>query len=72
MVKSGLVIYLALFTWQSWLQALRQTGRFEVQQAGSFYLPVWPTRWLLPIAGGLMALYTTLWVLNALMRRRRG
>jgi TRAP-type C4-dicarboxylate transport system permease small subunit len=66
-VKLGLVAYLALFTWQTWAQAVRQTGRGEVQQAGAFYLPVWPTRWLLPLAGGLMAL----WVIDAVLKRTR-
>lgn len=70
-VKLGLVAYLALFTWQSYLQALRQTGRGEVQQAGTLYLPVWPTRWLLPLAAGLMALWTVLAVVDAIARRTR-
>ncbi len=71
MVRLGLVAYLALFTWQTTLQAIRQTGRAEMQQAGIFYLPVWPTRWLLPLAGGLMALWVTLWVIDAVLRRVR-
>lgn len=71
-VKAGLVAYLGLFTWQTWLQAVRQTGRGEVQQAGAFYIPVWPTRWLLPLAGGLMALWTLLYIVDAAMKRRRG
>ncbi len=71
-VKLALVAYLGLFTWQSTLQALRQTARGELAQAGSVYLPVWPTRWLLPVAGGLMALWLVAQTLDALARRRRG
>jgi TRAP-type C4-dicarboxylate transport system permease small subunit len=70
-VKLGLVAYLGLFTWQTWLQAIRQTERSEVQQAGTLYLPVWPTRWLLPLAGGLMALWVVLAVAQAVLKRRR-
>lgn len=70
-VKLGLVAYLALFTWQTWEQALRQTGRGELQQAGTFYIAVWPTRWLLPLAGGLMALWVALATVDAVARRVR-
>ena len=70
-VKLGLVAYLRLFTWQTALQAIRQTGRGEVQQAGTLYIPVWPTRWLLPIAGGLMALWVLLAVIDAVIKRTR-
>jgi TRAP-type C4-dicarboxylate transport system permease small subunit len=69
-VRLGLVAYLALFTWQTWLQAIRQTERGEIQQAGTIYLPVWPTRWLLPLAGGLMALWVVLAVVDAVLKRR--
>ncbi len=70
-VKAALVAYLALFAWQTWLQALRQTARGEVQQAGTLYLPVWPTRWLLPLAAGLMALWVVLHALDQILRRVR-
>lgn len=71
-VKLITIFYLGLFAWQSYLQAVRQTGRGEVQEAGGFFMPVWPTRWLLPIAGGLAALYLVFWVIHALGARRRG
>lgn len=71
-VKTVLVIYLAMFTWQSWLTAIKYTGRGEVQQAGSHYLPVWPTRWLLPLAGGLMATWLVLHIADQMARRLRG
>jgi TRAP-type C4-dicarboxylate transport system permease small subunit len=71
-VKTVLVLYMALFAWQSALYAVRQTARGEVQQAGGFYLPVWPTRWLLPLAGGLMALWLTLHIVDRLARHLRG
>ena len=69
-VKAGLVAYLGLFCWQTWIEALRQTERGELQQAGAFYLPVWPTRWLLPVAAGLMALYIVFGIAEAILKRR--
>ena len=40
--------------------------------AGTKYIPVWPSRWVLPIAGALMAIYLVLRVLsdiNSAMKR---
>jgi TRAP-type C4-dicarboxylate transport system permease small subunit len=54
------IIYVSLFTWQTFVRAVQQTEAGEVWQAGSAYVPVWPSRWMLPIAGGLMVLYLVL------------
>jgi len=54
-VRLVVAIYFGLLAWQSAVEALRHTARGEVQQAGALYLPVWPTRWLLPVAAGLAA-----------------
>lgn len=59
-VKLAIILYLAIFTWQAWLMAVQQTELGEVWEAAGFYIPVWPTRWMLPFAGGLMLLYTLL------------
>lgn len=48
--------YVAIFVWQTWLSALSKTKRGEVWEIFGGYLPIWPTRWLLPIAGGAMFL----------------
>ena len=42
---------------------MRQTRAGEVWHAGTMYLPVWPSRWVLPLAGGLMMLYLVLRVI---------
>jgi TRAP-type C4-dicarboxylate transport system permease small subunit len=63
-VRLAVLGYLGLMAWQAGLHALRQTERGEVLQAGALYLPVWPSRWLLPVAAGLAAL----WVAAALAR----
>ncbi len=60
-------LYLGLLAWQSGAVAVRHTVRGEVQQAGTLYLPVWPARWLLPVAAGLAAAC----LLLALARRAR-
>jgi len=54
------IAYLSLFTWQTGLRAMQQYRANEVWEAATLYIPVWPSRWLLPVAGGLMALYLVL------------
>ena len=49
--------YVGIFTWHTWLRALRQMAADESIQVGSSYLAVWPSRFVLPAAGGLMAVY---------------
>jgi TRAP-type C4-dicarboxylate transport system permease small subunit len=56
-VKFVTMIYVALFTWRTVLRAISQTQLGEVWLAGTKYLPVWPSRWVLPIAGALMVIY---------------
>ena len=49
-VKIFTAICVAVFTYQTFLAALRQTRAGEVWIAGTMYLPVWPCRWLLPLS----------------------
>jgi TRAP-type C4-dicarboxylate transport system permease small subunit len=65
-------LYVAIFTWETFLRAEQQTGAGEVWQAGTVFIPVWPSRWLLPIAGGLMVLYIVLRLARDLRRRPAG
>jgi hypothetical protein len=60
----------AIFTYQTFLAALQRTSAGEVWLAGTKYLPVWPTRWLLPLAGSLMIAHLVLRVLADLARGR--
>lgn len=48
------ITYVSAFVWQSWLSALSRTQRGEVWEIQGGYLPIWPTRWILPIAGAVM------------------
>ena len=56
-VKIVTLLYVSLFTWRTTLRAISQTRAGEVWIAGTNYLPVWPSRWVLPIAGALMVVY---------------
>ncbi len=51
------MLYVSVFTWETFIRAQHQTEAGEVWQAGTVFIPVWPSRWLLPLAGGLMVLY---------------
>jgi TRAP-type C4-dicarboxylate transport system permease small subunit len=68
-VKIATALYTALFTYETYLRAVQQTRGGEVHQMGSAYLPVWPSRWMLPIAGGLMVLYLALRIVRDAARR---
>jgi TRAP-type C4-dicarboxylate transport system permease small subunit len=59
-VKVATVAFLAIFVWRTTLRALDQMRAGEVWQAGTSYISIWPSRWVLPVAGGLMALYLVL------------
>ncbi|MFV0244722.1 MAG: TRAP transporter small permease [Qingshengfaniella sp.] len=50
------ILYVSAFVWQSWISAVAKTRRNEVWEIFGGYLPIWPTRWLLPVAGAVMVL----------------
>jgi TRAP-type C4-dicarboxylate transport system permease small subunit len=64
-------VYLAVFTWQTGVRALQQFRLGEAWQASGGYLAVWPSRWMLPVAGGLMLAYLVLRLAADLAHRRR-
>ena len=68
-VKIFTAICVAVFTYQTFLAALRQTQAGEVWIAGTMYLPVWPSRWLLPLSGALMVLHLILRVIAEVLER---
>jgi TRAP-type C4-dicarboxylate transport system permease small subunit len=59
-VKAFTALCVAVFAYQTFWAALRQTRAVEVWIAGTMYLPVWPSRWVLPVSGLFMALYLVL------------
>lgn len=51
-----IIVYVTAFVWQTWISALSKTQRGEVWEILGGFLPIWPTRWLLPVAGAAMVL----------------
>jgi TRAP-type C4-dicarboxylate transport system permease small subunit len=70
-VKLFTAICVAVFSYQTFLAALRQTRAGEVWLAGTMYLPVWPSRWALPVSGLVMVLYLILRVIAELIGAAR-
>ncbi len=58
------VVFIALFVWQTTREAIAQTRAGEVLQAANMYVPIWPSRWLLPASGALMVAYLALRILH--------
>lgn len=54
------IAYVSLFSWEAAVRALHQFRADEVWEAAGGFIPVWPSRCLLPLAGGLMAFYLLL------------
>jgi TRAP-type C4-dicarboxylate transport system permease small subunit len=52
--------YVAIFTWQTFVGAQQATELQETWQAGVHFLPIWPSRWLLPLGGTCMVFYLVL------------
>lgn len=63
-IKMLTLFYISIFTWQTWSRALQQMSRGEALQIVTDYLPVWPSRFALPLAGGLMAIYLVLRIIS--------
>jgi TRAP-type C4-dicarboxylate transport system permease small subunit len=66
-VKIVTFTYCVVFCWQTWTRAVQQTWAGpagEVWEAAGGFIPVWPSRWMLPMAAGLMALYLVLRVVR--------
>lgn len=71
LVKIVTIAYVSLFTWQTCVRAIEQTRAGEVWEAAGRFIPVWPSRWMLPIAGGSMVLYLILRVVSDAVRAAR-
>jgi TRAP-type C4-dicarboxylate transport system permease small subunit len=64
--------YVSFFVWRATMRATEQYYAGEVWQAGTNYLAIWPSRFVLPVAGMLMVVYLVLRVvadLSAAVRR---
>jgi len=57
-VTNGItVVYVMVFAFYTGDMAIEQTVTGEVMEMGDGFMDVWPARWMLPIAFGLMGLY---------------
>lgn len=63
-VKIALIVYVAVFTWETWLTALKKMASQESLQVGGSYLIVWPSRYVLPATGVLMVVYLVVRVMR--------
>jgi TRAP-type C4-dicarboxylate transport system permease small subunit len=59
-ISFALGVFMVLFAYQTFNEAVSMTNIGEVHQAATILLPKWPPRWFLPIGGALMALYAFL------------
>jgi len=67
-VKLLVIVYLSVFTYQTFFRAIQQMRAGEVWEAAGGYIIVWPSRWLLPFAAGLMLVYLVLRVVADVTR----
>lgn len=67
-VRVFVLVYVSVFAWQTWIRAVQQTRTGEVWEAAGGFILVWPSRWLLPIAAGLMGVYLVLRILRDIGR----
>lgn len=63
-VKVVMLVYISAFCWETGVRALQQTRAGEVWEAAGGFIPVWPSRWMLPIGAGMMAIYLALRILR--------
>lgn len=71
LVRILTLLYVAAFTWQAGARAIQQIQAGEVWQIPGGFLLIWPSRCLLPLAGGLMALYLLVRVMSDIARAVR-
>jgi TRAP-type C4-dicarboxylate transport system permease small subunit len=67
-VKIVMIVYMAVFSWETYVRALQQTRAGEVWQAAGFFIPIWPSRWMLPLSGLMMIIYLILRVVRDIRR----
>jgi TRAP-type C4-dicarboxylate transport system permease small subunit len=68
LVKILTALYTAVFGYETYVRAVQQTLAGEVWQAGGIFIPVWPCRWMLPLAAALMVVYLVLRIVRDLGR----
>lgn len=62
------LVYMTIFTWNTVAEAIYQTSQLEIWETGTTMIPIWPSRWVIPIGCGAMVLF----VVFHLVRDLRG
>jgi len=71
-IKLLTILWVSVFSYQTFIRALQQTRAGEVWEAAGGFILIWPSRWMLPISGGLMVLYLILRVISDIGHHARG
>lgn len=66
------VIYVVGLAWRGWDEALLQTEVREAWETATYDLPVWPSRWFVPLGCGAMAIGMLLLLFDNLSYGLRG
>ncbi len=54
-VTSFTILYMSVFTWRTAVSAIDETAiREQFRESAIGFVPAWPSRWILPVAGFLM------------------
>jgi hypothetical protein len=56
--------YVCVFVWQTFIRAVEQMHQGEALEVGGSYMSLWPSRYLLPLAGALMMIYLVVRVIR--------
>jgi TRAP-type C4-dicarboxylate transport system permease small subunit len=71
-VASVTFIYVSVFTWKAVEIAIEKTEIREAKEAGIGFVQIWPSRWLVPIGFGLMAIYILIYIFRDFSAARHG
>jgi len=71
-VKLLTLVYISVFAFETYLRAVQQMQRGEVWQIAGGFIPIWPSRWALPVASGLMSIYLMLRIWSDIQKRLSG
>jgi len=66
------LVYVALFTWQAVVVAIEKTEMREAREAGIGFVFIWPSRWVVPVGFGLMAVYLAIYIFRDFRAARTG
>ena len=65
-------VYVSVFTWKAVEIAIEKTEIREAKEAGIGFVQIWPSRWLVPIGFGLMAIYILIYIFRDFAAARHG